>query len=1493
MNRVSQVVALGIVCALTFVFSPAAAPGAASTSVTGALTQLASPNDCVEEGGTECGTTAVGIKGIQAVAVSPDGKNVYTTEFAGSAIAEFSRDATTGALTQLTGSNSCIGPSPECPAQATGLDEIEALAVSPDGKNVYVVSSGGAGEIAEFTRNADGSLTQLTSPNDCIVETGGSGCGTTTGHGLINAYDVTVSPDGKNVYVASGGNGTDQGEIAEFSRDTTTGALTQLTGANDCIEEHGSGTDCGTTTGEGLLAANKVVVSPDGKNVYTGEDNDPGAIAEFTRNSDGSLTQLAAPNACLGETGNTDCTTTGHGLSDIYGLVVSPDGANVYSSSLGPHGPIAELVRNSDGSLGQLASPNDCLAGSGDTECGTTTGHPLDSVYGLAISPDGDSLYAASDEDNALLELARNSDGSLAQLAAPNDCIQETGGSACGSTATGLTDPLGVAVSPDGTSVYVAASSTAGDVAEFSRAGSAPTSVTVTRFDDPAGSGNCPTDCSLRQAIAYVAAGGTVNLPAGAYQLSQGELLDGAGVTISGAGARTTTIEQTAGARVLEIGAGASTTVQGVTITQGAAPAGGGTLDGYGGGILVDAGADLTLSDSTVIGNSADHVGGGIYGDSSARVTIEASLIRGDDAADGGGIGLRGTLTSTNSTVVGNQASQLGGGIYDDGTATFTNDTIVGNTSPPEESGVSGGANVFVNDTSYGGFQNTIVALPQGGGSNCYTSGVFPASGGHNLEDDAAQSCYFTDPTDKSGVDPGLGGVQDNGGPTDTLLPDASSPTIDAGSDSACPATDQRGVTRPQGAHCDIGAVEVVPSSGGSSLAATTGAASDVLRDSATVHGLVDPGGSDATAYFEYGTDTTYGSRTPAQDAGSVDGYVAAAQLNGLTPHTTYHYRLVATEGTTTVDGADHEFTTLGPPLVTTGDATGVTGTSATLSGTINPQTSDTHYHFEYGTTPAYGTSAPAGSETDLGAGDQTNHAVSVALPAGTLQPSTTYHYRLVADNQDGTTDGADQTFTTLAAPPVVDSESATVGSETVTLHALIDTHGLGGTYHFEWRTDCSFALQCGSAPHQSGSTPDVQLRPSSEAGLVTLDAAITPWQGQTIDYHVVGTTSAGDLSDPGQSVAFAGPSPTAATGATATSGTGRLSLTGQVSPEGYPVGYHFHLSLAGGCTNNAQASLDTPEQTIAGGDYGQVPVSATVTAPPGATLSEQLVVDWVAEQDSGADESAASPTATVRVPGASTAGDIVDPGDLKTTSADIGVFLGPRSTLAQSTPQVSSGSLFDPISYGPPLMVQVDWGTSTGYGASASATWTDGGAQPVCPFSAQFPLTGLTPGTTYHVRVESGFTQCYGQYIGCDWNQIAAEPDVTFTTPSGDSSGGLVLTGSAGKAVQMILCATKLPCTGTSTYSYTAAARKTSSFSGPARTRPRMIVVGSARFRLAGHSRRQIAVHLSKAGRRLVRSRQETTLVEVLRIRSGRGHTVTTRRLVRVRVAQGWRHRR
>jgi CSLREA domain-containing protein len=336
----------------------------------------------------------------------------------------------------------------------------------------------------------------------------------------------------------------------------------------------------------------------------------------------------------------------------------------------------------------------------------------------------------------------------------------------------------------------------------------------VTKTADTA-DGTCSvTDCSLREAIiAANAAPGVITLPAGTYTLTIAgknedaaatgdlDITGGLGLNINGDGAATTIIDGGGLDRVFHIRSGI-VGISGVTIRNGS-----GT---YGAGIY-NLGT-LNLTDSTVSGNIAtSNNGGGIY--NNQILTVTSSTISGNIAgAHGGGIynSNSTTLTVTNSTISGNTASgtSQGGGIYNNGPLTVTSSTISGNTA----GGNGGGIIVGTAGGSHLNLKNTIVAGNTGPvtGADCFGA---VTSQGHNLIQTVTAGCVISGDTSGNitGQDAQLMPLALNPpGTTETraLLP--NSPAVDAGSPD-CPPKDQRGVARPLGVACDIGAYELDP----------------------------------------------------------------------------------------------------------------------------------------------------------------------------------------------------------------------------------------------------------------------------------------------------------------------------------------------------------------------------------------------------------------------------------------------------------------------------------------------------------------------------------------------------------------------------------------------------------------------------------------------------------------------------------------------------------
>jgi len=365
----------------------------ARTSRTGALTQLSGPAGCVAEIGD--GVTCAdgrGLDGAVAIVVSPDGKHVYVAS-RGSAVAAFARNATTGQLTQFSGPAGCINETGVTGCSVgKALGGARSIAISSDGKHVYV-GARDANAVAVFARDATtGVLTQLSGLAGCVSDNGTGGrC--VDGTGLLGARGVTVSPDGQHLYVAS----QDNSAVAVFARNAVTGALTQLSGAAGCIAENGDGVTC--ARGRGLRSPIHVEVSPDGPYVYVAS-RDSHAVTIFARNAvTGALAQLPGLAGCIAENGDGVTCAVGAGLREAVFLTVSPDGTNLYVASQLSNA-VAIFARNTlTGGLTQLRGVAGCVSEDGSDDgmamvC--ADGKGLVGANAVTVSPDGLTVYAAS-----------------------------------------------------------------------------------------------------------------------------------------------------------------------------------------------------------------------------------------------------------------------------------------------------------------------------------------------------------------------------------------------------------------------------------------------------------------------------------------------------------------------------------------------------------------------------------------------------------------------------------------------------------------------------------------------------------------------------------------------------------------------------------------------------------------------------------------------------------------------------------------------------------------------------------------------------------------------------------------------------------------------------------------------------------------------------------------------------------------------------------------
>ena len=357
-------------------------------TATGELT----PRGCVQDNDTgtdDCAQSADGLGLPFSIAVSPDGESVYAASRGDDAVVHLDRNPNTGSLTPEgcvqdddTGTDGCAD-------SADGLDDVNGVAVSPDGESVYA-SSISDDAVVRFSRNlSSGNLTA----KDCVEDndTGSGECAEST-DGLDGAFSVAVTADGTTVYVAA----LDDSAIVHFRRNVSSGKLIP----KDCLDDAAGPENCDDST-DGLSGAFGVAVSPDNKSVYATAINS-NAVVRFKRNTTNGVLIL---RGCIqDDAGPGPCEESADGLNAPTSVTVSPDGESVYVGGTGDDAVVRFNRNTTSGAL----TPKGCVDDDfGLDNCAQTT-DGLDGAAGVAVSPDGASLYAVSVVDEAIVRFARD-----------------------------------------------------------------------------------------------------------------------------------------------------------------------------------------------------------------------------------------------------------------------------------------------------------------------------------------------------------------------------------------------------------------------------------------------------------------------------------------------------------------------------------------------------------------------------------------------------------------------------------------------------------------------------------------------------------------------------------------------------------------------------------------------------------------------------------------------------------------------------------------------------------------------------------------------------------------------------------------------------------------------------------------------------------------------------------------------------------------------------
>src|SRR4051812_28688210 len=570
-------------------------------------------------------------------------------------------------------------------------------------------------------------------------------------------------------------------------------------------------------------------------------------------------------------------------------------------------------------------------------------------------------------------------------------------------------------------------------------AGSAQAAVIhVTRSDDPATGSCAQSDCSLRQAIAAAAAGDTIQLDAGGYELTQGSSLAiTRDVTITGHGRDNTWIEgfQNADAqgrhdRIMKV-TGGTLQITGVTFRDGydekdeTCQSGCSSITATGGAAILNQ-ARTVLTNVGFTGNDAVSVGGAI----SSSGTLQMTNVDFDanSATFGGGLFVRGGTVDGTRVTFRNHQGITGSGralLLYSGTVNLSDSTVVDNSAYVGGGIVNRGGNLNLLSVTFNGNYGGALETDNNatttvkdtilGGQACVAAGrdrqelgrsarAITVDGGYNLDQDG--SCGLTLASDLTRVDPKLAPVADNGGGTPTAALLVGSAALDAG--GGCPSIDQRATQRPQGLACDIGAFEAVVTYTAPTVA--NAYSIEPTTNDVTLQATVNTVGEAGALYFDYGTARdALSTRTPGTGLGVISEPTPRDEsVQGLQPGTTYYFQAVVINASGEKRSDIGSFTTRSaPPEIYGFPVHTVPHTSAPVPFVVHPQGADTKYVINYD------------------AGDQHQETAAVTVPAAggaqqfdvplkDLAPDTSYVISVEASNSKGeaATDDPEQIVT-------------------------------------------------------------------------------------------------------------------------------------------------------------------------------------------------------------------------------------------------------------------------------------------------------------------------------------------------------------------------------------------------------------------------------------------------------------------------------------------------
>jgi phosphodiesterase/alkaline phosphatase D-like protein len=560
----------------------------------------------------------------------------------------------------------------------------------------------------------------------------------------------------------------------------------------------------------------------------------------------------------------------------------------------------------------------------------------------------------------------------------------------------------------------------------------------------------------------------------------------------------------------------------------------------------------------------------------------------------------------------------------------------------------------------------------------------------------------------------------------------------------------------------------------GSSPLAITDPATGIGADFATLNGRVYTFSVSTTVTFEWGLDTNYGNTITADQSPVSSSALdpVTATLTGLATNTTYHYRVVASNINGTSYGLDMTFvigSAGSSPSATTNAATGIGATAATLNGTVNANGMASTVTFEYGLDTSYGSSAAASPSPVSGSTD-----TAVALTLTDLLPNTTYHFRVVATNTNGTTNGADMTYTTLPLAPTATTLAASAVTTTgATLNGTVNANGSSTTVTFEYGLTTSY-----------GTTVTADQSPVTGFTDAAVSAAISGLtNGITYHYRVVAVNAGGTIY--GADMVFTAGTlpPSATTDAASGIGTTSATLNGTVNAnnESTTVTFEYGETIAYGRTASAVQS------PVAGSTNTAVNVTVSDLLP-NVTYHFRVKAESVGGTTYGADMSfstLAAPTATtnpataVSTSGATLNGTVNANNDSTTVTFEYGTTLAYGTTVtADQSPVIGASStavsraitgLSSDTTYHYRVVAQNSSGTTYGadmtlFTGTAPPTAATGTASSVGSTSATLNGTVNANNGSTTVTFEYGETTGYGRTATADQSPVTGSTDTAVS---------------------------------------------------------------------------------------------------------------------------------